>query len=96
MNINWKVRFRNPVFWAQLVLAVVLPILTQLGLRWEDITTWEALGAIFVQAAGNPVILVSVAVSVWNAVNDPTTKGLADSPRALTYEKPYQEEHPQQ
>ena len=94
--INWKVRLKNPVFWVQLVAAVVLPILTQLGLRWEDITTWEALGEMFVQAAGNPVILVAVLVSVWNAVNDPTTQGLTDSPRALTYEKPYQEEHPQQ
>jgi len=27
-------------------------------------------------------------VSVWNAINDPTTKGLADSARAMTYDKP--------
>jgi len=86
--INWKVRLKNPVFWVQIVAAIVLPILTYLGLSWEDITTWAAFGNIFVQAVSNPVILVSVVVSVWNAINDPTTKGLNDSFRAMTYENP--------
>ena len=86
--INWKVRIKNPVFWVQIAVAIVLPILAYLGLSWEDMTSWAALGSIFVQAVSNPVILVSVVVSVWNAINDPTTKGLADSTRALTYDKP--------
>ena len=88
MKINWKVRFRNPLFWVELAAAVVLPVLTYLGLRWEDMTTWAALGAAMKGALGNPVILVSVAVSVWNAVTDPTTKGICDSARALGYETP--------
>lgn len=86
--INWKVRLKNPVFWVQIAAAIVLPILTYLGLSWENITTWAAFGNIFVQAVSNPVILVSVVVSVWNAINDPTTKGLNDSFRAMTYENP--------
>lgn len=88
MKINWKVRFNNPVFWTNLAMAVVLPILAYLGLNWEDMTTWAALGAVLVQAVQNPVIVVSVIVSVWNLLNDPTTSGLSDSQRALTYEKP--------
>ena len=86
--INWKVRAKNPVFWVQIAVAVVLPILAYMGLGWEDMTSWAALGGIFLEAVKNPVILVSVAVSVWNAVNDPTTKGLGDSYRAMTYDKP--------
>lgn len=86
--INWKVRVKNPVFWVQVAVAVVLPILAYMGLGWEDMTSWAALGGIFLEAVKNPVILVSVAVSVWNAVNDPTTKGLGDSYRAMTYDKP--------
>lgn len=86
--INWKVRVKNPVFWVQIAVAVVLPILAYMGLGWEDMTSWAALGGIFLEAVKNPVILVSVAVSVWNAVNDPTTKGLGDSYRAMTYDKP--------
>ena len=91
MKINWKVRFNNPVFWANLAMAVVLPVLAYLGLNWEDMTTWAALGDALLQAVKNPVILVSVLVSVWNAINDPTTKGLSDSAQALTYDKPKEE-----
>ena len=76
MKINWKVRLKNPVFWVGLVVAIVLPILTYLGMSWEDMTTWAALGNALLQAVKNPVILVSVLVSVWNLINDPTTKGL--------------------
>lgn len=88
MKINWKVRLRNPVFWAEVAAAAVLPILAQLGLSWEDMDTWAALWAALVAAVKSPVILTAVAVSVWNAVNDPTTKGLSDSPRALGYHEP--------
>ena len=86
--INWKVRLVNPVFWVQIVVAVVLPILAYLGLSWEDMTSWSALWGIFVEAVKNPVILASVVVSVWNAINDPTTKGLKDSAQAMTYTEP--------
>ena len=88
MKINWKVRLKNPVFWVGLAVAIVLPILTSLGMSWEDMTTWAALGNALLQAVKNPVILVSVLVTVWNLINDPTTKGLPDSAQALTYDKP--------
>ena len=88
MKINWKVRIKNPVFWANLAAAIVLPILTYLGLNWADMTTWAGLGGALLEAVKNPVILVSVVVSVWNLINDPTTKGLGDSARALGYTEP--------
>lgn len=88
MKINWQVRFKNPVFWAELAAAVLLPIIAYMGLSWEDMTTWAALGGVFVEAIKNPVILVSVIVSVWNAINDPTTSGISDSKQAMTYEAP--------
>jgi phi LC3 family holin len=88
MKINWKVRLRNPVFWAEVAAAAVLPILAQLGLSWEDMDTWAALWEALTAAVKSPVILTAVAVSIWNAVNDPTTKGLSDSARALSYDEP--------
>lgn len=91
MNINWKVRFKNPTFWAQVIVAIFLPILTQLGLSWDEVTTWGALWGLVVQAVSNPVIVVAVVVSVWNAINDPTTSGLSDSANALTYTEPKKE-----
>ena len=86
MNINWKIRFKNPVFWAQVVCAVFLPILTYFGLNWADMTTWAAIGSLLVEAVKNPVVVVSVVVSLFNSLTDPTTKGLSDSERALGYE----------
>ena len=88
MKINWTVRIKNPVFWAQIAVAVIGPILAYLGINWADMTSWQALGGIFVQAVQNPVILVSVIASLWGIINDPTTAGLADSNRALTYQMP--------
>ena len=38
MKINWKVRFKNPVFWFNLAAAIFLPILACLGFNWEDMT----------------------------------------------------------
>lgn len=86
--INLKVRFRNPIFIAQLILAILTPILAYAGLTVQDITTWSALGKILIDAISNPYVLGLVVVSVWNAVNDPTTTGLGDSSNAMTYTKP--------
>ena len=88
MNINWKVRFKNPVFIAQLILAILTPVLAYAGLTASDITTWKALLDLIVGAISNPYVLSLVLVSVWNALNDPTTKGVSDSVNALSYETP--------
>lgn len=86
--MNWKVRIKNPVFWAQVILAVFTPILAYAGLTAEDMNTWQALGDLIMGALSNPYVLMLVVVSVWNAINDPTTKGVTDSEQALTYEEP--------
>lgn len=88
MKINWKVRAANPAFWAQIALAVFAPLLAYYGMNWADMTTWAAIGELFAQAVQNPVVVLSVAVSVYNAIIDPTTKGIGDSEQALTYSKP--------
>lgn len=87
-KLNWKVRLKNPVFVAQLVMSILLPILTYMGLTVEDMTTWAALGNALFEAIKNPYVLGLVVVSAFNAINDPTTSGITDSERALTYEKP--------
>lgn len=88
MKINWKIRLRNPMFLAQIALAILLPILAYFGLNWQDMTTWQALGGLFLSAVQNPVVLVAVLVSVYNASTDPTTPGVGDSKRAMEYTKP--------
>lgn len=90
MNINWKVRFRNPVFVAQFVLSIILPMLAYAGLRVEDLTSWGILGGLLLDSISNPYVLAIVLVSVWNAINDPTTQGVSDSLQAKKYLKPKQ------
>ena len=86
--MNIKVRVKNPVFWVQILLSILTPILAYAGLTTQDLTTWAKLGEVLIMALSNPYVLGLVALSVWNALNDPTTKGITDSTRAMEYEKP--------
>ena len=86
--MNLKVRFKNPVFIAQFILAILTPILAYAGLTVQDLTSWQALGEILLGAIRNPYVLGLIVVSVQNAFNDPTTAGITDSAQAMTYEKP--------
>lgn len=86
--INWKVRFKNPLFIANLFMAVLLPILTYFGLTVQDLTSWSKLGEVLLGALSNPYVLGTIIVSIWNAINDPTTEGIKDSTEAMTYEQP--------
>lgn len=76
--MNWKARLKNPAFWVSVAIAIVVPILTYMGLTAEDITTWGCLWDIIKGAVSNPYILLMVAVSVYNAIIDPTTPGVSD------------------
>ena len=88
MKINLTVRAKNPLFWVQIALAIVTPILAYFGLTAADMTSWAALGSLIVQAVSNPYVLCLAALSVWNALQDPTPPGLGDSPRTLGYTTP--------
>ncbi len=91
MKINWKVRFKNPMFWVGIIIAAAMTALAQLGMSWEQITTWTALGEALLEVIKNPVVLVAVLSSIYNAINDPTTSGLSDSTQAMTYDTPKKE-----
>lgn len=86
--INWKVRFKNPVFIAQLGLSIFVPILGYFGLTAQDLTSWAMIFDLIVKAISSPYVVGTIVVSVWNSLSDPTTKGLGDSARAKTYTKP--------
>lgn len=86
--INWRIRLKNPMFLAQLILSVIMPILAYLGLTAEDLSSWAKLGEILLKAVSSPYILGLVLVSAYNAITDPTTTGFTDSKRALTYDRP--------
>lgn len=89
-KINWKVRFskENILFIAQVVISVVIPILTYFGLQASDLTTWAKVWDTLIAAVSNPYVVIMALVSFFNAVTDPTTKGIGDSTTALSYTEP--------
>lgn len=90
-QINWKVRLKNAQFWISLALAILAPLFAYYGITGADLTTWSAVWNLIVKAVSNPYVLVTIGVSVYNAVIDPTTKGISDSKQALTYKAPKKE-----
>lgn len=88
MKINWKVRKQNILFIVQVLISIGVPILTYFGLNATDLTTWGTIWKLFVDAIKNPYVVGMVAVSLFNAITDPTTKGISDSENAMTYTVP--------
>lgn len=89
-KLNWKIRFNreNILFISQVIISVVIPILTYFGLQASDLTTWGKVWDTFIQAISNPYVVIMAIVSLFNAVTDPTTKGIGDSETVLTYTSP--------
>jgi phi LC3 family holin len=91
MNINLKVRIKQPIFWVGLIGVILSPILAYFGLAYSDLTSWSSLGDILVAFIQNPFLIGTVllaAAGFLGVLVDPTTKGLGDSQQALQYEKP--------
>ena len=73
-NINWKLRFKNKA--TLLAIAGTLILLAQqLGLKLPD----------NIEDVVNTVLTLLVLLGV---INDPTTAGVGDSAKALTYDEP--------
>lgn len=84
--INWKVRFANKNFWLEAIPALLLLIqvvLNVFGVQFD-------FGDI-----GNKLLAVVNAVfgflTILGVVTDPTTHGIGDSERAMTYDTPYRD-----
>ena len=85
-NINWTVRIKNKTFWLTVIPSVLLLIQTVAAVFGYTLD----LGDI-----GNKLIAVVNAafgvLVVLGVVVDPTTAGVGDSTRAMTYTTPNKE-----
>ena len=80
-NINWRVRIKNKTFWLTIIPAVLLLVQTvsaPFGYTWDFVVLNQQLAAII-----NALFAV---LAILGVVNDPTTKGVGDSERALMYD----------
>lgn len=87
MKINIPVRFKNPWFWVGLCGT----ILAAMGVSPEMFTSWDAVWEAVVNMVSNPYMLVSVVLAVLGVFVDPTTAGIGDSDRAMSYKFPVKE-----
>ena len=86
MNINWTVRVKNRQFWLAFIPAVLLLIQAVAAVFGYtlDFTQLNTKLLAVVEAAFLLLTLLGI-------VNDPTTKGIGDSQRALAYEEPHED-----
>ena len=73
-NINWKLRFKNKTTLLAIASTVIL-LIQQLGFKLPD----------NIADVVNTFLTLLVLLGV---INDPTTEGISDSPKALTYTEP--------
>ena len=76
-SINWKLRFKNKATLVAIAGTLIL-LAQQLGLKLPD----------NVADIVNTFLTLLVLLGV---INDPTTEGVSDSPKALTYAEPKKE-----
>ena len=86
MNINWKVRLKNKHF--VLTLIPALALLVQAFMAIFGITI--DLTAV-VTHLGTFINALFIVLAIIGIVNDPTTDGLKDSDKAMTYDEPKQD-----
>ena len=76
-NINWKLRFQNKATLLAIASTAIL-LIQQLGFKLPD----------NIADVVNTFLTLLVLLGV---INDPTTEGISDSPKALTYNEPNKE-----
>lgn len=84
MNINWKVRFKNKTWLLTFCVGILAFVYQVLGLfgvvpSISQETVVEIIGMVV-----NILVMLGIVV-------DPTSSGITDSARALTYEEPNKE-----
>ena len=72
--INWKLRFQNKATLLAIASTVIL-LAQQLGLKLPD-------------NIADIVNTFLTLLALLGVINDPTTEGIGDSPKALTYAEP--------
>ena len=82
--INWKLRFQNKTTLTALVLVVISAVYKILNLI-------GIVPSIEQQQIIDICTVIIDLLALLGIVTDPTTEGVADSARAMGYEKPYKQ-----
>lgn len=86
--INWSVRLRNKTWVIAFVSQIM--IVAQMVLEGMNMLGWTSL-SLSEQVQNEVLMLINgifIILSMLGIVQDPTTKGINDSERAMTYKDP--------
>ena len=82
MQMNWKVRFRNKVWLSSFIATIMTFVYTILGM-------FDIAPEVTQNSVMNIINAVLMMLCLTGVVVDPTTSGISDSNRAMSYEVPY-------
>lgn len=84
--INWKVRIKNKVFWMEIIPALALVVQAVASVFGWQLDFTQLTGKILAVVDAVFAVLVILGIVV-----DPTTEGIGDSKRAMSYDEPWQD-----
>lgn len=82
--MNWTVRLKNKQFWISVIPAIALVIQAIAGLFGYTLDLSTVVGKILAVVDAVFALLVILGIAV-----DPTTVGVGDSKRAMSYTEPW-------
>ena len=84
MNVNWIVRIKNKTFWMTVIPALALVVQAVAALFGWKLDLNDIVGKLLAVVDAVFALLVILGIVV-----DPTTTGVSDSKRAMTYDEPW-------
>ena len=87
MKINWKVRFKNKT-WLTMFLGLIV------GFAFNMMKLFEVVPVVTENFVMNVIGEVLTFLGLIGVLVDPTTVGVGDSNRAMSYEEPWDDNKP--
>ena len=85
MKLNWKVRFKNKT-WLTMFISLIV------GFVFNMLKLFDIVPAFSENLVMNIVGQVLTFLGLIGVIVDPTTAGIEDSNRAMTYDEPWKDE----
>lgn len=85
MKVNWKVRFKNKA-WLATFLSLII------GFIYNILNMFDIAPVITQNAVTQVVGQVLTLLGLLGVLVDPTTEGINDSNRAMSYDEPWRDE----
>ena len=84
MKLNWKVRFKNKT-WLTMFISLIV------GFVFNMLKLFDVVPVISESLVMNIIGQVLTFLGLIGVIVDPTTAGIQDSDRAMTYQEPWQD-----